>query len=191
MLASASCLNLQKTHTVRVYVLLLSWKSKGRTRLADFICSVDIKNWLLGDFFLGVLCYKIPDRFCSKTSWGFLLGLFDWEMFLEAWEHNHCMLDMSVCLLKHYLGESLAQHRIRGSSGSVKHPNLIPFYFSPLFTLPPLQGLLKLYYLTKTSKFNISKLYLECSVGVFVIIKHNASQICGQNLSTFSKFNGQ
>lgn len=51
MLASASCLNLQKTHTVPASVLLLSWKSSGKTRLADFICSLDIKNWLLCFFF--------------------------------------------------------------------------------------------------------------------------------------------
>lgn len=55
MLASTSCLNLQKTHTVPAFGLLLSWKSKGRTRLADFICSLDIKSWLLGDFFPGTL----------------------------------------------------------------------------------------------------------------------------------------
>lgn len=55
MLASASCLNLQKTHTIPAFILLLSWKIKGRTRLADFIWSLDIKNWLLGDFFPGTL----------------------------------------------------------------------------------------------------------------------------------------
>lgn len=86
MLASASHLNLQKTHTAPAFELLLSWKSKERTRLTDFICSLDIRNWLtgcLGIFFL-VLCYKISDRFCSKTGWGFLAPLFDWEMFLKA-----------------------------------------------------------------------------------------------------------
>lgn len=55
MLASASCLNLQKTHTVPASVLLLSWKSSGRTRLTDFICSLDVKHWLLWAFFPGTL----------------------------------------------------------------------------------------------------------------------------------------
>lgn len=108
-----ACFYLQKGHTVPAFVLLLSWESKGTTRLADLICSLAIKNWLFGDFFPLVLYYKISDKFCSKTDWGFLAPLFDWEMFLKAWEHNHCMLDMSASL-KHCLGQSLAQHRIRG-----------------------------------------------------------------------------
>lgn len=63
MLASASCLNLQRTHTIPAFILLLSWKSKGRTRLTDFYLESGYQELAAWEFFFLVLCYKISDRF--------------------------------------------------------------------------------------------------------------------------------